>query len=448
MNLFQSFQQHVARKQFFGKADKLLLAVSGGMDSMALAHILHVAGYTFSIAHMNFQLRGEESAGDEQWVRDWGKHHGIAVFSKKADTEKYATEMRLGIQEAARELRYTWFAELAKENGFSKILTAHHADDNVETLLQHFFRGTGVSGLTGIRECRGILVRPLLFVSRKEIADYVKEHSIAYREDSSNLTTKYNRNFLRLELIPMLQKHYPSLSSNLLQTVSRFVKLEAELSHHVEARIQRLAVREKSVVKYPAQGLLKSDFRSQVLMKILTGAGFHAPQLGEFEKLLTADSGKFIISATHRILKDRRWILVSPIASPNTDFYLAERETSVITTPSGTLTFEVVDQFNPTQNVNIEIIDATHLTFPLILRKWRKGDYFFPLGMKHKKKLSRFFIDEKLSIPEKENVWVLESDRRIVWIVGRRLSERFSVRQSHSSLLKLVWNPARGSSSK
>ncbi len=441
MDLLSSFRQHLAKKQFFQKKDKLLLAASGGKDSMALAQLLLTCGYSFSLAHMNFQLRGKESDADEQVVYDWGRKNRINVFIKRVEAEAFSVENKMSIQEAAREMRYTWFAALAEAEGFSKILTAHHADDNVETLLHKFFRGTGVAGLTGIREQRGNLVRPLLFTTRQDISTFVNETGIPYREDNSNLTTKYTRNFIRLEVIPLLQTHFPSLVSNLQDTIHRFIGLEGELLEATGKILQKLETRDQGIVKYPARGLIKSPFRIQVWLQILLDSGFHATQLPEFEKLLFADSGKIMASPSHRILKDRRWVVIAPNKDITSEFYIINREDNLVTTPFGNFSKSEVVDFSPTGSRFMEIIDSSQLKYPLILRKWRPGDYFFPLGMKHKKKLSRFFIDEKLSLIEKEKAWVLESDKRIVWVVGLRISERFAIRKNGASFLKLCWQP-------
>lgn len=443
MDILSSFQQHVYERQFFQKDDRLLLAVSGGIDSMALAHILLYAGFSFSVAHMNFQLRGEESNGDEQFVMDWGIERGVEVFIKRVDTEIYATTNKLGIQEAARELRYKWFDELLAEQGFICILTAHHAGDNIETILHNFFRGTGVLGMAGIREVRGKLVRPLLFAGRSDIEEYVKMNAIRYREDSSNLTDKYTRNFIRLDVIPMLKRHYPSLESNLNDNSIRFRKLADELDAATDVILKKLEWVETGIIKYPVLGLQKSMLRSQVLLKILLYAGFHASQLYELEKLLTAGSGKYIFSKSHRIIKDRKWVIIAPLKDVDSHFFIIEESAQVTHTGSGRLIQTPVETFKPSSNRFSQIVDASQITFPLIFRKWKLGDYFYPLGMKHKKKLSRFFIDQKLPVHEKEDIWVLESGKRIVWVVGWRIDERFAVRSENNPLLEISWKPSK-----
>jgi len=441
MDFLTSFQRHIKARQFFQKEDRLLLAVSGGMDSMVLAHLLLKSGFSFSVAHMNFQLRGLESDGDEQFVKNWGLENGVEVFSKKVNTEKYAALNKLGIQEAARKLRYDWFEELSVGQGFSRILTAHHADDDIETALHLYFRGTGLRGLAGIRPVREKIVRPLLFAGRIEIEAFATLNNIRFRNDASNLLDKYTRNFIRLQVIPLLQKNYPTLNENILDNILRFSRLADEVDKATVTIIKKLEVREKGILKYPVQALLKSLFRSQVLIRILQNAGFNPTQLPELEKLLQSDSGKYLHSSTHRILKDRKWIIISSPEETDATFFVIEKSDQIIKTSSGEFLQMPADGFKPVKDRFSEIIDATGLSYPLILRKWKTGDYFYPLGMKHKKKLSRFFIDQKLSVHEKENTWVLESGRRIVWVLGQRIDERFAVRKNTVPLLKISWKP-------
>ncbi len=440
MDLLNKFQKHIATKQFFREEDRLLLAVSGGMDSICLCELMLSCGYKFSVAHVNYHLRGEDSDADEKFVRQWAARNQLNLHVHAVDTKKYAEERKAGLQEAARDLRYAWFEDLAFKHGYNKILTAHHADDNLETLLHNFFRGTGLNGLTGIKEKRGLFVRPLLFAGKEEIRTYVKNENISYREDSSNATTKYTRNFLRHEIMPLLKKHYPSVENNMLGNIERFRSVSTEVDRFVQKHFNKLEVIDGEVKKYSALALLKSAFSEQVLLYLLDQAGGSASQLPELKKILVADSGKYFITHSHRILKDRRWIVVTPFTQNEEGPFVMEKETTKIVTNDGILNLKYVDHFSPDVKVNTEIINAEMLQYPLIFRRWRTGDYFYPLGMQHKKKLSRFFIDQKLSLAEKEKIWVLESAKRIVWVAGLRLDERFSVRKQGVKLIQLQWH--------
>lgn len=440
MDLLNKFQKHISTKQFFREGDRLLLAVSGGMDSVCMCELMMLCGYRFSVAHVNYQLRGEESEGDELFVKNWCEKNQIAFYLKKVDTKQYAEVQKTGIQEAARNLRYEWFEELATQFGFNKILTAHHAGDNLETLLHHFFRGTGLNGLTGIKERRGVFIRPLLFTDKEQIRNFVVEKNIAYREDSSNATNKYTRNFLRHDILPLLKKQYPSIENNILDNLGRFSSLAAEIERHVDKKIRKLEWKEGGSFKYPASGLLRSEFKEQVLLQLLGKFGGAASQLPELLKLLTADSGKYVFSKTHRFLKDRKWVIVTPKLKNEEGPFLIEENETKISTADGELELKKVGHFKSDADANMETINASNLEYPLIFRRWRTGDYFYPLGMKHKKKLSRFFIDQKLSVAEKEKTWVLESSKRIIWVAGLRLDDRFKVGNTNANLVQLKWH--------
>jgi len=442
MDLLLMFNKLNREKQLFISGDRLLVAVSGGMDSMCLCHLLLKSNQPFSVAHMNFQLRGSESDGDEEFVRSWCQENQIPFFFKRVNAENYSQSSGKGIQEAARELRYQWFDELRIAHSFNKILTAHHSDDAVETALHHFFRGTGINGLTGITERKEHLIRPLLFASRDQISKYVAEHSIAFREDSSNKSVKYTRNFIRNEIIPLLESRYPSLKSTILENASRLGKLNHEISSFVDGMLEKLSHREGAVIKYPVLALLRSSFNDQLLMKLLENSGGQASQLNELIKLLNADSGKFLLTKTHRLLRHRKWLVATELNDQYEGPFIIESNETKIKFGGGCFEVRPVSRFHSEKDQTVEMIDASLVEYPLILRKWKTGDYFYPLGMKHKKKLSRFFIDEKLSVAEKEKTWILESANRIIWVVGLRIDNRFRVKPTSSNIIRLQWKPS------
>ncbi len=463
--ILSRFQQYIQQHNLFQPKDQLLLAVSGGVDSVVLVDLCAKAGYNFSIAHCNFQLRGEESEGDELFVRSLGQKYNVEVLVKKFETAAYATEQKLSIQEAARVLRYEWFEEIVNgqwsmvnsENSASALathhspltthlLTAHHADDNNETLLMNFFRGTGLHGLTGIPVAYGDIKRPLLSFTKEDLLQYAAENNLQYREDSSNQSSKYTRNFFRNELIPAIEKVYPQVKQNLQDNLERFKSIEVLYQLATQQLIKKLCKPKGAEVHIPAKQLLQYNNRA-LIYEIIKPYGFTEKQIAEVEKLAVAETGKFIASPilAFRIIKNRAWLVIAPAEDAEVGHVIVEgpgtigfvlgllevKQTSVSNEQNPNSKFQI-----PNSNTEV-LLDAKHIAFPLLLRKWKTGDYFYPLGMKKKKKVARFLIDNKLSKTAKENVWVLESNKKIIWVVGHRIDDRFSLTDSTTTVLKL-----------
>jgi tRNA(Ile)-lysidine synthase len=439
------FKKHIADQHLFTAKDKLLLAVSGGVDSVVLCELCKQAGYDFVIAHCNFQLRGAESERDEQFVQQLGEKYGVEVKVKRFDTEQYAAANKLSIQEAARALRYEWFEELAvsPESGVGNlvllnIVTAHHKDDNMETLLMNFFRGTGLHGLTGIPAAYGQIKRPLLSFSKEEILAFAKEQQLDYVEDSSNQSSKYTRNFFRNELIPAISKVYPQVKDNLQDNIDRFKQIEKLYQLSVGAIKKKLLKEKGAEVHIPVKQLMGYHNRA-LIYEIIKEYGFQEKQVEELVKLAASDSGKYIESPVlqYRIIKHRHWFIISPVQSAASTAIVIEEKDKQVIFEQGILQVETTSDIKPETSNFIASIDFNKVTFPLLLRKWKTGDYFYPLGMTKKKKLSRFFIDQKLSKTAKENAWVIESDKRIIWVVGHRIDERVKIIPSTKKSLKL-----------
>lgn len=458
MTLLSRFQQYIQQHHLFQPKDQLLLAVSGGVDSVVLVDLCVKTGYQFTIAHCNFQLRGEESEGDEAFVRSLGQKYNVEVVVKKFETAAYATEQKRSIQEAARVLRYEWFEELVNgewsivnsqsakagasthhSSFITHLLTAHHADDNNETLLMNFFRGTGLHGLTGIPVAYGHIKRPLLSFTKDDLLNYALENNLQYREDSSNQSLKYTRNFFRNEIIPAIEKAYPQVKQNLQDNLERFKSIDALYKLATQQLIKKLCKEKGAEVHIPAKQLLQYNNRA-LIYEIIRRYGFTERQIDEVEKLAVAETGKFITSPLlyFRIIKNRAWLVIAP--------YETAEVGHVVVEGVGTTGFvlgllevkQILNSKSPIPNSNTEVLlDAKHIEFPLLLRKWKTGDYFYPLGMKKKKKLARFFIDQKLSKTEKENVWVLECNKKIMWVVGHRIDDRFKLTDSSATALKL-----------
>jgi tRNA(Ile)-lysidine synthase len=456
--LLQRFQQYI-QKQFHLHPNntKLILAVSGGVDSIVSTDLVAKSGFDFIIAHCNFQLRGEESNRDEIFVRSLENKYGKQVLVKTFDTEKYAAENKISIQEAARKLRYGWFDQLIIDNGQLKnennqqsifniqystyLATAHHANDNIETLLINFFRGTGISGLHGIPSKQGKIIRPLLFAKREEILAYAKENNLQWVEDSSNASNKYTRNFFRLQIIPSIKEVYPNVEDNLLHNIERLKETEALYQEAIQQRLKKLCEQKGDEVHIPILKLQKNEPLNTIIWEIIKQYNFHATQVDEVKKLFDAENGSYIASSSNRIIKNRNWFIIAPIDTEQAQNILIEEADKKIKFESGILELKKLETTNyklQTDN-NVATLDAKEIKFPLLLRKWKQGDYFYPLGMKKKKKLSKFFIDQKLSKTEKEKVWVVEMNKKILWVIGYRIDERFKITSSTKEALRLIW---------
>ncbi|MFM6925985.1 MAG: tRNA lysidine(34) synthetase TilS [Ferruginibacter sp.] len=468
MDLLEKFREYIKHHNLFQPKDKLLLAVSGGVDSVVLCELCKQASYDFIIAHCNFQLRGAESERDENFVRALGKKYEVEVLVRKFETEKYATENKLSIQVAARELRYAWFNELLEKTKIDSksdipdsqflipdyLLTAHHANDNMETLLMNFFKGTGINGLHGILPRQGNIVRPLLFAKKEALSQFATINNLEFMEDSSNVSDKYTRNYFRNQLIPGLQKVFPQVENNLLHNIERFREIESLYQQSVELNIKKLLEKKGNEIHIPVLKLLKTTALNTILYEIIKDYGFTAHQAEEAAALLKSDSGKYISSATHRIIKNRNWLIIAPNKTVEAEnIFIEENDTQVVfqqgvidmerlsTTnhPQGSVGKPSAGSFGQTTNF-VAQLDAACIIFPLLLRRWKPGDYFYPLGMQKKKKLSRFLIDQKLSITQKEKTWVLEMDKKIIWVIGRRIDDRFKITGKTTSILQVSFH--------
>jgi tRNA(Ile)-lysidine synthase len=444
MNLVERFKEYVAEEKLFQPKDKLLLAVSGGVDSIVLCELCKQAGFDFVIAHCNFQLRGEESENDEKFVKELGAKYGVEVFVKKFDTKEYVTVAKKGIQEAARDLRYQWFNELLGQlstvNHQLFLVTAHHANDNIETILMNFFKGSGINGLHGILPKQGKIIRPLLFAKKEELKAFAQEHKLQYVEDTSNATDKYTRNYFRNQLIPDLQKVFPAVEDNLTGNIQRFREMQVLYNQSVDQHKQKLLEQKGAEFHIPVLKLLKTEPLSTIVYEIIKNFGFSANQTPEVIALLQSESGKYIQSSSHKIIKNRKWLIISPNQTTEAQNILIEKEDKEVAFVKGTLNFKRCSSVNGQLSTNNLIVqlDADAIVYPLLLRPYKQGDYFYPLGMDKKKKLSKFFIDQKLSLSDKENTWVIEMNKKIIWVVGLRIDNRFKILPSTKNILQLT----------
>lgn len=449
MNLAERFSRFIKEENLFNKKDRILIAVSGGVDSVVLCHLCNMAGYDFVIAHCNFQLRGTESDADEEFVADMADRYGVNVFTRKFDTITYANENKISIQVAARNLRYNWFGELLNEEGSGKpgyILTAHHANDNIETMLMNFFKGTGIGGLQGIMPKSGTgnrLVRPLLFAKKEELIEYAAENKLPFREDSSNSSDKYTRNYFRNKLIPSLQEVYPSVEDNLLDNINRFRNIGTLYRLSVKNLKKKLVITKGNEQHIPVLKLLKTPALHAIVYEIIQDYGFAPSQVTEVLALLESGSGKYICSHTHRILHNRGWLIITALTDGSSMHVLIEEsDTSIFFGKHQMFIKQMEKPGKIDSNIKLALLDAGNIRFPLLVRKWKRGDYFYPLGMQKKKKLSKFFIDNKFSLVDKENAWVVEMDKKIIWVVGHRIDDRFKITSSTKQVLQLAVSPA------
>lgn len=420
-----------------------VVAVSGGIDSVVLCELCDHLSLNFTIAHCNFNLRGKESNRDEAFVRTLGTKYNAEVLVQHFDTAAYATEQKLSIQEAARLLRYTWFEEVRKEKGASYVLLAHHANDNVETMLMHFFRGSGFQGLTGIPQ-RGTYLarslRPLLPFTRKEIETFAKNEGLTWVEDSSNTGVKYTRNFFRNHLIPQLQTVYPGVEENLMHNIQRFNQTYALYDQLLQKEKEKFLYKKGAEYRVSVKRLMQQRHTS-LPYEIIKDFHFSEGAVGELMKLVDSPSGKYMESETHRIIRHQAWFIITPKQQKEGETFILEERVHKLYLPDGVLEIETLDMkhFHLKKLGNIAQLDENGLQFPLIVRRWKAGDYFYPLGMPKKKKLARFFIDQKWSATDKEAAWVLESRGRIVWIIGHRIDDRFKVMPHTRKVVQITW---------
>jgi tRNA(Ile)-lysidine synthase len=429
MQLTERYIDFIQKNNLFTTKDRLLLAVSGGVDSVVLCELCRRAGFDFAIAHCNFKLRGSDSDRDEHFVQQLAIKYGVDFYHTDFATEAIAKQEKKSIETAARDLRYAWFEKIREEKGFACIVTAHHAGDNIETMLMNFFRGTGIKGLRGILPKNGRVVRPLLFTRRNELEAFLEANELAFVSDHTNFEDEYTRNYFRNQVIPVVQKTFPQAEDNLLRNIERFAGAELLYNDAVEAYKKKLLEPKGAEVHIPVLKLMQLPALSTILYEIISDYGFTAHQTDEVMALLQAETGKYVASATHRIIKNRKWLIIAPLATENAQTILVEQGSGSIVYPGGMLVFEkkTVENSEVEPDNNLAQLDDDLIKFPLLLRKWKTGDYFYPLGMTKKKKLNRFLGDLKLSVTQKEAVWVLEMDKKIIWVVGKRIDDRFKV---------------------
>lgn len=410
---------------------------------MVLTHLFLHAGLQFAVAHCNFGLRGAEADADEQLVRDWCAANALEFHHIRFDTKKRAAELKAGTQETARVLRYEWFDGLMQEHGYARTVTAHHANDNAETLLLNLMRGTGIRGLHGIRPDNGRLLRPLLFATRAEIAAFATEAGVPYREDASNASDDYTRNAIRHNIIPAAEKLFPNAVMNINETIGRIAEAELLYQSAVDKVCSKLAEQRGKDIYIPILKLKQQQAISTLVYELSASYGFVPAQVPMISALMEAETGRYVQSATHRIIRNRNFLVITANATSETDLITVTELPATIETATHryAITTGPKPATVPTE-ATIALLDARKVEFPLLLRKKKTGDYMYPLGMGlKKKKLSRMLVDAKVPLHEKENVWVLESNKRIAWLAGMRLDERFKVTPTTTDVITIKMEP-------
>jgi tRNA(Ile)-lysidine synthase len=444
--MLREFKAFIAKEKLFDPDNRILLAVSGGLDSVVMCELFHRAGFSFGIAHCNFSLRGKESDEDEVFVEKLARKYKVAFHCKRFSTKKVARDKKLSIQMAARDLRYEWFEEIRSKENYKFIATAHHLDDQIETFFINLQRSTGIAGLHGILPIQKTLVRPLLFTFRKNIDSYARKHKLTYREDSSNAENKYLRNKIRHEIIPVFRELNNAFPQVLTENIQRIREAEVIFRNSIEGVRKKLIKKDKDGLHIILNELNKLVPVDTYAFELLSPFGFNESVIGDLLQSREEYTGKIFYSQTHRLVMHREEIILTPIPDKkdillkNSEIIIPE-ERKEIRKPIH-LKFvrkDAVKRSDIDPSENMANLDLRNIKFPLVLRKWKKGDSFYPLGMNKKKKLSDYFIDRKLSIPAKEKIWLLCSGKDILWIVGQRIDHRFRITPKTKEVLQVRW---------
>lgn len=443
MLLLEEFEKYVAQNELFGHDDKILLTVSGGVDSMVMMSLFAASGYRFGVAHCNFQLRGQESDEDEALAAEQARRYGVELFNRRFDTQGEMERTGESMEMAARRLRYTWFRSLCDEHGYNVIAIAHHINDSIETFFINMLRGTGLRGLTGISVQAGRIVRPLMFATRKDILDYATAHRIPYREDSSNRSTKYLRNKVRLGIVPMLREINPQFTTVMRRNISRLTDAQTFIDRSVEL-IRRDAMTEQGgLYTLHVDRIDASLPLGYVVYEILNSMfGFKGDTVDALcHALQQNNTGRRFYSREWVATIDRGRIVIGRIADEDTCMTQVEQGVLRSYCGSSVLHYEYcdIDMIDSvTTPDNVALVDADKLRFPLTLRRWQQGDWFVPFGMSGRKKVSDFLIDAKVSMAEKSRQFVLLSGDDVVWLVGRRADDRFRLTRQTENVLKIT----------
>ncbi len=441
--MLEQFLNHLSRHALCTPANRILLAVSGGLDSMVMLHLFKKANYPVAAAHCNFQLRGMEAEEDQRFVADACQSLDIPFFSKKFGTKEYAKENRLSIQVAARELRYAWFQELMEEKKFDFLATAHHVNDSLETVLLKWIHGSSLESFAGIPVRNKKVIRPMLFATRSMLSDFASEHGIMWRSDSSNDSDDYQRNFIRHQVIPKLREINPALESTFQHGLKKIIGELEFLKNQLE-QWKRDHVHQKSgQVLIDKAALLNASFSDSLLWRVVREYGFNIDQCHDMMEAMQRQSGKKFIGTSHLLTLDRDHIIISPYDEAYEAVTIREKNESVVR-GAWEITLSRSKSKDISTNPTVASLDADKIKFPITWRYWQPGDSFYPLGMENRKKLSDFLIDRKIPLADKNGISVLESEGEIMWVVGHRIDNRYKITPETKAVIKLTVQPHFG----
>lgn len=442
MSMLEKFQAYINRCHLIAESDHLILALSGGIDSVVLADLLLKTKANFVMAHCNFHLRGEESDGDEQFVRGFAERNGVQCFVKHFETEKYAADQGISIEMAARELRYAWFEKLRQQFGYDKIAVAHHADDQAETFFINLLRGAGLRGLKGMQPQNGVIIRPLLWASREQIHQYALENQIQWREDHTNAESVYLRNKIRNQLLPVFDELHPEARQGLYNSLEHLSSENELFRDLLNERLAQIVERQGDVMTVKYSSLLTPHSSLQLLFEWLRQYNFNTDQCHFIFDAMETGIGNKYYSPTHQLVIGRDELQLSEIKSVSDEEIRIEIGKEEILSPIRLrfVRFERTPDFFIDKSPNVAQLDFDKVHFPLTLRHWHHGDRFHPLGMKGSKLLSDFFVDQKFTEWQKQNVWLLASaDDVILWVVGYRIDDRYKVTSETKSIYQCSW---------
>lgn len=434
--MLEKFANHIVTNFPFLQNSKFYIAVSGGIDSMVLVHLFQHFRLEFGLLHCNFKLRGEESDADMRFIHDYCDENRLQLRIGFFETASIAKEMKVSIQVAARDLRYHWFYEQMEENNVQYVATAHHLDDNLETFLINLSRGTGLDGLTGIPAVNDKVFRPLLPFSREEIEKYAKENNLKWCEDSSNASDKYLRNKIRHHIVPALKEINPNFLDSFQKTQNYLIQAQSIVSDGESIVYQEVAKELKDgTIHFDLKKLLQLPNFDAYLYQWLHQFGFTA--WDDIKNLVYAQSGKQVFSENYCLIKNRDYLIVSAKVNETIfEEYFIEKGQKDVKIPLNISICKVSDI--STTDTNTIFVDEDKLLFPLTIRKWQEGDTFYPIGMHGKKKLSKYFKDEKMSLIDKANQWILCSENHVVWIIGKRQDNRFKITENTTKIVQIT----------
>lgn len=432
--MLEQFLNHIEQHELCKSTDRILLAVSGGLDSMVMLNLFKRSNYTIGVAHCNFQLRGSEAEEDERFVADACKAADVPFFVKKFNTRDYATANKLSIQAAARELRYAWFQELMSEERFAFLATAHHVNDSLETVLLKWIHGSSLESFAGIPVRNKKVIRPMLFATRTQLADFASEKGIMWRNDSSNDSDDYQRNFIRHQVVPRLKEINPALESTFLHGLKKITgeleflrtQLEQWKAEHIHQKVGQVFINKAA--------LLNATFSDSLLWRVVREYGFNIDQCHDMMQAMQSQSGKKFIGTSHLLTLDRDHIIISPYDDAYEAVTIREKNESVVRG-----VWEISIERTTSKEIStssiVASLDADKVKFPITWRYWQPGDSFYPLGMENRKKLSDFLIDRKIPLADKNGISVLESDGEIIWVVGHRIDNRYKITPETKSVV-------------